>query len=270
MSTTVPVSKYRFGYRRNKVDPRDKLYSGRYSVIRSLPGTVPVVHECPRYDQGPVGSCIGNGYAYQIESAFHLEAGVPLGFVPSRLGIYFGAREREGTTQWDAGAEPRDGMKAVVQDGVFPENRPDLEANWPYDVDKFAVKPPPASYAFGQLNQAPTYAWVAPDLCQIKSVLATGLPVGFGFTVYDSFMNVGKDGVVPMPDLNSEGVLGGHWVVKVGYDDVGGKARVKCPPRHAVVRNSWSEDWGDEGYCYMSYEFLLTYGADFSVVQTVE
>lgn len=40
---------------------------------------------------------------------------------------------------------------------------------------------------------------------------------------------------------------GGHAMVLVGFDDT---------TRMFVVRNSWGADWGDHGYCYISYDFF--------------
>ena len=38
-----------------------------------------------------------------------------------------------------------------------------------------------------------------------------------------------------------------HAVMAVGYDDKN---------RQVTVLNSWGEDWGDEGYFYMPYDFI--------------
>ncbi len=46
--------------------------------------------------------------------------------------------------------------------------------------------------------------------------------------------------------------LAGHALLIVGYDDA----------RKAFkVRNSWGHNWGDDGYCWVSYESLLNAGA---------
>jgi C1A family cysteine protease len=98
----------------------------------------------------------------------------------------------------------------------------------------------------------------------IKTPLAEGHPVVFGFSVYDSFESdqVAKDGVVPMPQKGEE-LLGGHAVLAVGYDD-GSKM--------FIVRNSWGPKWGREGYCMMPYEYLTNtdLADDFWVIQMAE
>ena len=45
-----------------------------------------------------------------------------------------------------------------------------------------------------------------------------------------------------------EGVLGGHAVLAVGYDDKG-----EC----LIVRNSWGENWGQKGYFQMPYGYVV-------------
>ena len=54
----------------------------------------------------------------------------------------------------------------------------------------------------------------------MKGCLADGFPFVFGFTVYDSFESaaVARTGVLQMPKPR-EGVVGGHAVLAVGYDD---------------------------------------------------
>ena len=57
-----------------------------------------------------------------------------------------------------------------------------------------------------------------------------------------------KSGTVPMPDTQTEHVLGGHAVLTVGYDDT---------PQRFIVRNSWGPGWGMKGYFTMPYAYLL-------------
>jgi C1A family cysteine protease len=97
----------------------------------------------------------------------------------------------------------------------------------------------------------------------MKGCLADGYPIVFGFTVYESFegQDVAQTGVVPMPGV-SESVLGGHCVVVVGYDD---------SKDWFIVRNSWGTGWGDQGYCYMPYQYLTdqNLASDFWTIRAV-
>jgi len=94
----------------------------------------------------------------------------------------------------------------------------------------------------------------------LKYAISQNLPVVFGFLVYDSFMRVKSDGIMPMPDTKREKVQGGHAVVAVGYNE-----------KYFIVRNSWGANWGDGGYFYMPIEFISDpqMASDFWVVQQV-
>ena len=63
-------------------------------------------------------------------------------------------------------------------------------------------------------------------------------------------MTATSDAPVVMPAvLVGHGIIvGGHAVVAVGYDD---------SDRVFICRNSWGEGWGDAGYFYMPYAYLL-------------
>mmetsp|Transcript_2700 Transcript_2700/g.6842 ORF Transcript_2700/g.6842 Transcript_2700/m.6842 type:complete len:93 (+) Transcript_2700:1-279(+) len=67
--------------------------------------------------------------------------------------------------------------------------------------------------------------------------------------VFSSFMTgeVSKTGYMTMPQI-SDSLLGGHAVMAVGYDD---------KKRHFIVRNSWGQEWGDKGYFYMPYDYVI-------------
>jgi hypothetical protein len=56
--------------------------------------------------------------------------------------------------------------------------------------------------------------------------------------------------VVLDEDGDPVGAHGGHAMLIVGYD---------LAKKHFVVRNSWGDDWGDGGYCYVTADYLKTY-----------
>ena len=68
--------------------------------------------------------------------------------------------------------------------------------------------------------------------------------------VYESFMtqNVAKTGIVPMPDLKKEKLQGGHCMNIIGYDDT---------KQLFICANSWGKNWGNAGFCYMPYMYIL-------------
>ena len=82
----------------------------------------------------------------------------------------------------------------------------------------------------------------------------------FGFTVFSSYRQASNDGKIPNP-CRGERVLGGHAVVAVGYDDKMIIKNSECGKETAgafLIRNSWGTQWGDKGYGWLPYEYVLT------------
>jgi len=228
----------RYGWRPDKPDRRDLRRLRRPHV--ALPPYVDLRPQMPAvYDQGELGSCTGNAIAAAIEYA-RIKQKLD-DFVPSRLFIYYNERDIEGTIASDAGAEIRDGIRAVAHLGACSE------ATWPYDVDQFSVKPPEKAYSEAKTDLVTKYARVDQTLDGLRECLSAGFPIVFGFTVYQSFESeaVAQGGIMPMPAYG-EGALGGHAVLMVGYDD---------DRQTFIVRNSWGSDWGRAGYFLMPYGY---------------
>ena len=97
---------------------------------------------------------------------------------------------------------------------------------------------------------------------RIKAFLAAGLPSMFGFTVYSSIEQAYHDGKIPYP-CRGEGILGGHAVVAVGYDDQIEIENATCRVETTgalLIRNSWGTGctgWGNNGYGWLPYEYVL-------------
>jgi C1A family cysteine protease len=134
---------------------------------------------------------------------------------------------------------------------------------WPYEVEHFATPPLPPCYREGQKHQITAYQRLS-CLNEIKACLAMGLPVVFGFAVYDHVMSkeIAKTGVLRVPESN-ERMLGGHAVLAVGYDD---------STATVLFRNSWGASWGQAGYGTMPYFYFdeLRLAIDFWAVQGTE
>jgi C1A family cysteine protease len=228
---------------RDTHDNRDQ-YHLFYSVHQLQP-TIDLRPKCPAvYDQGELGSCTANaiGGAYEFDEIKQKEGPGEI-FIPSRLFIYYNERNKEHNVEHDAGAEIRDGIKSIVKQGVCPES------DWPYIISKFTEKPPERCYQIAQEHKAIKYRRVLQLEEQFKRCLTDGFPIVFGMQIFPSFetTEVAQTGQVPMPQEN-EKPLGGHAVLCVGYDDA---------KRVFIIRNSWGTKWGDQGYFYIPYDYML-------------
>jgi C1A family cysteine protease len=232
----MPRKVARYGWVRDLPDFRDRRYAA--PRVEALPAAVDLRAKCPPvYDQGELGSCTANAIAGALEFLYAPEGIAD--FTPSRLFIYYNERVMEGDPGQDAGAQIRDGIKCVAQQGVCRE-----DPTWPYDAARFADAPPSDAYAEAKSHLAIAYQSLS-GLAELRGCLAEGFPVVFGFTVYESFESqaVAQSGVMPLPGPDEQ-VVGGHAVLAVGYDDAA---------ETLWVRNSWGPGWGQAGYFAMPY-----------------
>jgi|SRR5215469_17207161 len=235
----------KYGWHPDLPDHRDFKFSVPFLKCLFQPASVDLRSACPPvYDQLSLGSCTANAIG-AMDQFVRMKEGIDA-FMPSRLFIYYNERDAEGTVGYDSGANLRDGMASIANQGVCPETM------LPYDVSNFIQTPAENCYLVAKQHEAITYLSVDQQLSDMKHCLLEGYPFVFGFTVFESFESraVASNGVVPMP-TQGEGTVGGHAVMCVGYFDA---------PKVFIVRNSWSDQWGDHGYCYMPYDYLLNPG----------
>ncbi len=91
-------------------------------------------------------------------------------------------------------------------------------------------------------------------LDDIRKVLTAGCPVHVAMNTGTSFCQVGRDGLFSAAESPS-GRHGRHAMLIVGY--VG---------NYYIVKNSWGEDWGDKGYCYIPKNVLAESDPDLIAV----
>lgn len=202
----------------------------------------------PVEDQGSIGSCTAQAVIGLAE--YLILVGTKEVTDLSRMFLYKASRNLMGV-EGDTGSYVRTAIKALAAFGAPPEDY------WPYAEQLLDVEPQAYQYSYASNFRAVRYARLddyknTPDetLIQIKSVLSAGLPVAFGFPVYDSIDRVGKGerAVIPYPKQQDR-LLGGHAVLATGYKMIGNTEVL-------IIRNSWSREWGDEGYGYLPISYV--------------
>ena len=246
-----------YGWKKQKPDHRDLKFSVAAPVYIPIRYDLSVIYKYPAcYDQGNLGSCTANAIAGALE-ADQIVQKLPT-YTPSRLYIYYYERAAEGTISTDSGAEIRDGIKVVNDQGACKET------TWPYDITQFATRPSSTADTEASQHKAVKYMAVAQTLKAIQTAIVLGYPVVIGFNVFNQFESdvAAATGVITMPSSTDQSI-GGHAVTLVGYDN---------HYKAFKFRNSWGASWGSNGYGFIPYQYVLNsdLSADFWAIETIQ
>jgi hypothetical protein len=162
------------------------------------------------------------------------------------LFVYYNARLRAGEQdKKDVGSRIQFAMDSLGNFGICSE------ATWPFEPELITQQPNREAYKEASDLRVKSRQFVPVELDAWKRCLAEGKPIVFGCVLFDTFDNcTDHGGVVRMPDPKDvqRASHGAHAMCCVGYSDV---------DQVFIVRNSWGTDWGDKGYCYMPYHYLM-------------
>lgn len=189
-------------------------------------------------DQGTIGACtvfsIASIYEYILKKNAQKEVDLSESFV------YYNVRHSEGKEIEDTGSSFQSVIKSMGEQGIC------TELLHPYSLS-LSDEPSEEAYADGITRRIVKALNVNVEENAIKSAIQEGYPVAISLKIYDSF-NATK-GFVERPtdeEMESDD-FGYHAMVVVGYTD---------ETKHFVVRNSWGEQFGDNGYCYIPYSYI--------------
>lgn len=205
----------------------------------------------PPEDQGPLNcSC---AFAVLSLAEYFERRGRGRTFEGSKRFLYKVTRNRIQTqlrATGDTGADLRTTLKEFVQAGV-PK-----EVHWPYIVHQFDEEP--GAFPYRQARPFPGLRYLRLDeanrsgkktLKIVKSFLAAGFPVAFGFPVPSSLT---KESDIPYRH-GLDSYRGGQAAVAVGYDD----NRAGPDKTGALlIRCSWGSEWGDHGYGWLPFAYV--------------
>jgi len=234
------------GYKAMKASPDARHYEPSAAIAAAvLPPKVDLrPHMTPILNQGDTNSCVAHAVAGTYDYWVKKLQGKDVEL--SRLFVYYNARWRDNCQDKDEGATIQFAVDSLGEFGVC------TEGVWPFNPKVVNLKPNPPAYQEGVLFRVQSKRKVPTDLTAWKQSLAQGLPIVFGCLLFDSFDDcTNRGGVVPMPDPKdvARAEHDSHAMCCVGYSDV---------EKVFIVRNSWGPDWGDQGYCYMPYNYLMS------------
>jgi C1A family cysteine protease len=228
----------------------------------AMPSKVSLRKWCsPIENQRALGSCTAHAAVGVVEYFERRAFGRYID--GSRLFVYKATRNLMGVTG-DTGAWLRNTMGALCLCGVPPERY------WPYTDKKpdFDKEPSPFVYAVADNYEAVRYFCHDPlgrnvptniVLTRVKAFIAAGIPSMFGFYGFPSFGYSNVPGGIPYP-CPGERARWGHAIVAVGYDDNMKIKNTLCNKETTgalLIRNSWGTGWGDKGYGWLPYDYVL-------------
>lgn len=228
------------------LDKKDGNQSELFSQYEPKPSsTLPKSADLRKYfppikNQGKQGACssfsLTSVFEYFLNNETHQNDDM------SEAYVYYNAREIQGDTSIDEGANLYNVIRGMAAKGVC------LEELCPYDSSVFDKRPSNEAYEDGKEHMVTNAKDVPVSVETVKLAINEGYPVVGCFKVFESLQE-NTSGYIPMPtdyERNSEEEKF-HAMVICGYNDKHG---------HFIVRNSWGTDFGDKGYCYLPYSYL--------------
>ena len=217
---------------------------GNYQSGTTLPASIDLTSKFPPIgNQGLLGTCVAWAVGYNDKS--YLDAAAR-NLSPSQLqsstnqysptDLFFSInpsrRDCNNGTNFD------DAFNVLINRGV------NTLASVPYDGVCYSTSP--GSHSSAASNKIKNFRRIQGSVKEIKEYLAQGVPVVIGAMVNQEFQ--AWRGSAVLNNLNYNRGADGHAMIIAGYDDSKSAFR---------IINSWSTGWGDRGYAWVGYDFLV-------------
>ena len=247
--------KYKFGYIKDRIDERDYSFK---TVLSSKLSTTPMIKDytslmSPVKDQRNAGTCVGFAVAavkeYQEQQEYLSEKKSGSKYERkekhydlSEQWIYYKSKEIDPWPNQE-GTSIRDALKQLCKLGVPPEK------GWLYN-DIIKGKPEVWAKSIARWGKGQEYYRIN-NLNELLTALTNVGPVVIGILCFEEIMNPQK-GLVKYP-INPNRCYGGHAITCVGFSK---KTKL------IKFKNSWSRNWGDNGYGYLPFKYIENYMID--------
>lgn len=233
----IDIRSRHFNIRHSRIRSFDQVYKKKGSFIKDnidLRQWDSIVE-----DQGQLNSCVGNAMTNCYEIMLNKQFPNKFSHL-SRLFVYYHTRLIEKSLEIDEGIEYiRNSIMAVKRYGICTEEL------WPYDIKKFKEQPTSNCYLDAATRRIDEYQ-ILFSFQDMFEILNDYKPIIIATKIYESFMYIdNKNPVIPYPD-DRDLLLGGHAMVVLGYN---------LSKRQFLVKNSFGLDWGDNGYCWMTFDY---------------
>jgi len=226
-------------------------------LVRVYSGDVDLSSHTTDTNQYGASSCAGNATADSVEILNSIEGKPKVQL--SRLFPYTLARnfmdldgDGKSDIDKDEGSYIRLNFEVLSKFGICREDIPSSQGGWPYDLSKVKTLPSLRAMRAATGHRIHSYYRIVEDgetrTELILEALRANHPVVFGTQITRAFTRMRDAGPVGPPD--GVATIGGHAMIVVGY--VTGKG--------FLIKNSWGPGWGEDGFCFMTPEYLAWSG----------
>jgi C1A family cysteine protease len=190
-------------------------------------------------DQGTIGACtvfaISSIYEFILKKSKSNDPDLSERFV------YYNVRKDKGSLD-DSGSNYLEVINSITENGICEENF------CKYENDNIDTPPSDIAIQNAKTHKIQTAKNVCIKHTDFLSALSEGYPIAISLKLFDSFGDC-NGGFIQRPSDEEikNGQCQSHAMVICGYSE---KNKVY------IVRNSWGNEFGDKGYCYIPFNYI--------------
>lgn len=198
---------------------------------------------CPKILNEETLNCSGSNALSNI-IRFWLRKQGKIEYQPSRLYMYYFGRLLDNNTEYDSGVCLKKLFKGIEKFGICSEK------NWPYDIDKFNIKPD-SDIPKENINNFKYYS-VKNNINELKLILSYGYPI---ICMLNFFDNNSSSEIIEFPKNKKNKKF--KTISIYGY---------RNSSNMFICMNSVGTEWGEKGFFYVPYKYMTKYGYDFYTI----